>query len=61
MALFETHRSPVAVPSNGLFTALFSWVADWSERRATKAALMSLSDRELDDIGLTRGEVERAL
>jgi uncharacterized protein YjiS (DUF1127 family) len=30
----------------------------WNERRATRNALSQLSDRELDDIGLTRGDID---
>lgn len=38
---------------------LFARFMDWRDRRATKAALEALSNRELDDIGLTRGDLER--
>lgn len=30
----------------------------WNARRATRAALSKLSDRELDDIGLVRGDID---
>ncbi len=33
-------------------------VRDWNDRRVTRKALSRLSDRELDDIGLCRGDVE---
>jgi len=29
----------------------------WNERRVTRNALSRLSDRELEDIGLTRGDI----
>jgi uncharacterized protein YjiS (DUF1127 family) len=45
----------------GVFAALITLVADWMERRSTRSALLQLSDRELDDIGLTRGDIERTL
>ncbi len=35
----------------GLFTA-------WNDARATKSALSKLSDAELDDIGLIRGDID---
>ena len=38
--------------------ALFAAVADWRARTATRNALRRLSDRELDDIGLNRWDVE---
>lgn len=37
--------------------ALFGAFSNWNDRRATQKALASLSDRELDDIGLSRGDI----
>lgn len=34
-------------------------ITAWRDARATRAALSQLSDRELDDIGLTRSEIDR--
>lgn len=31
----------------------------WSNARATRAALYKLSERELGDIGLTRGDIDQ--
>ncbi|HHS88877.1 MAG TPA: DUF1127 domain-containing protein [Rhodobacteraceae bacterium] len=31
---------------------------EWNDVRATRAALRKLSDRELEDIGLNRGDIE---
>lgn len=31
----------------------------WNERRVTRNALSQLTDRELEDIGLTRGDIPR--
>lgn len=47
-----TYRTVQAV--SGLFAAL----AAWNLARQTRNALWNLSDRELDDIGLTRGDIE---
>lgn len=33
-------------------------VLSWNDRRMTRNALNALSDRELDDIGLTRADIE---
>lgn len=30
----------------------------WNDARATRVALSRLSDRELDDIGISRGDIE---
>ncbi|MBY6154072.1 DUF1127 domain-containing protein [Vannielia litorea] len=32
-------------------------LADWNDRRVTRKALSKLTDRELDDIGLSRSEI----
>lgn len=47
-------------PAAASFPAkLFSTVTDWLNVRATRKALDRLSDRELDDIGLCRGDINR--
>lgn len=59
MATLDTIR-PIAT-ENGLRTSLvslFGAVAAWNDRRTTRDALARLSDRELDDIGLMRGDIE---
>ena len=33
-------------------------LAAWNDARVTRKALSKLSDRELDDIGLCRGDIE---
>lgn len=40
-----------------LFSGMFATVAAWNDARVTRKALGRLSDRELDDIGLCRAEV----
>ncbi len=59
MALIDITRSaPIATP--------FAWAASvpakltsWNEARATRKALSQLSVRELDDIGLIPGDIDR--
>jgi uncharacterized protein YjiS (DUF1127 family) len=41
----------------GFFARTLDMIASWNERRATRNALSQLSDRELDDIGLVRGDI----
>lgn len=36
----------------------FNIVGTWNDRRMTRNALGKLSDRELDDIGLCRGDID---
>lgn len=33
-------------------------IIDWNDARVTRKSLQALTDRELDDIGLTRGDIE---
>jgi uncharacterized protein YjiS (DUF1127 family) len=42
---------------NGLSNVLAAFAA-WNDARVTRNALNKLSDRELDDIGLCRGDIE---
>ncbi|MCU0909441.1 MAG: DUF1127 domain-containing protein [Rhodobacteraceae bacterium] len=44
--------------SGGFLAGLFSAVAAWNDARQTRIALERLSDHELADIGLTRGEID---
>ena len=37
----------------------FSMLSAWNDARVTRRELSRLSDRELDDIGLCRGDIER--
>ena len=43
---------------NDLFTNAFSTLSTWNDARVTRNALSQLSDRELEDIGLCRGDIE---
>lgn len=36
---------------------IFASLAAWNDARATRNALAKLSDRELEDIGLSRGDI----
>ena len=62
MAAFDTIR-PVAVFGGGYITKkianLVAFVHAWNETRITRNALSKLTDRELDDIGLSRADVNR--
>jgi uncharacterized protein YjiS (DUF1127 family) len=42
---------------NGLSNVV-STLSAWNDARVTRNALNKLSDRELDDIGLCRGDIE---
>lgn len=57
MATFDTTR-PYAPRSAGVFNHIFSVVAEWNDARVTRKALSQLSARELEDIGLVRGDID---
>jgi len=60
MAVIETSRAPAA--SFGVIGRLFANIVGsviaWNDERVTRNALSRLSDRELEDIGLCRGDIE---
>lgn len=63
MAAIDTTRT--AYGSTGLlgrigalFSAAIGAFATWNDARATRNVLSDLSDRELADIGLCRGDIE---
>jgi|AntRauTorcE11898_2_1112593.scaffolds.fasta_scaffold02944_4 uncharacterized protein YjiS (DUF1127 family) len=41
-----------------LMSRIANALIGWNERRVTRNALSRLSDRELEDIGLTRGDIK---
>jgi len=63
MAAFDTPRSvfgstPVANRFFAAIAAPVSAMLAWNDARVTRNALSSLSDRELEDIGLIRGDID---
>lgn len=59
MAVIDNTRSTYV--SNGgfsVFNTLFASFATWNDARQTRKALGQLSDRELEDIGLCRGDID---
>lgn len=63
MAAYETTR-PAPFGAISIFrfvqfvSDIYLTVANWNDARVTRTALGKLSDRELDDIGLCRGDIE---
>ncbi|TDK51783.1 DUF1127 domain-containing protein [Antarcticimicrobium luteum] len=63
MAAFDTPRtvSDSAILFGRIGAAIctvIGAIADWNDARITRNALSALSDRELEDIGLSRGEID---
>ncbi|MCA3439936.1 MAG: DUF1127 domain-containing protein [Rhodobacter sp.] len=66
MAAFETTRpAPFGATSTYHFIQFVSnvlaTVKGWNDARVTRKALSALSDRELDDIGLCRADIDRII
>ena len=63
MATIDTNRSfsDVSVGSRitSVIASLFGALQSWNDARVTRNSLSRLSARELDDIGLCRGDIEQ--
>ncbi len=58
MSAFETTRTTASFTFQNLASSVVASIASWNDARVTRNALAKLSDRELDDIGLCRGDLE---
>lgn len=63
MATFSTNRTTfgtasVAARISSTVSAIAGTVVAWNDTRMTRNALSSLSTRELEDIGLCRGDID---
>lgn len=63
MAAFDTSRTAYGSASavNGFFALIsraYGAVIAWNDARVTRRALAALTDRELEDIGLIRGDID---
>ncbi|MDU8943296.1 DUF1127 domain-containing protein [Ovoidimarina sediminis] len=60
MAIYDITRQSTGGHSFGERLAeLVNRFLTWKDDRATRKALSMLSDHELDDIGLVRGDIDR--
>ncbi len=62
MAAYDTTRTLNGASTSArishMMTTLFGAVSDWNDARITRKSLSRLSARELDDIGLCRGDID---
>ena len=63
MAAFDSIRTSYGLQSfagrvGAQIANLYAVARDWNDERVTRNALASLSDRELEDIGLVRGDID---
>lgn len=56
MTTFDAGRTGTAAPS--FFSNILGSLAAWNDARVTRKSLSKLSARELDDIGLHRGDID---
>lgn len=42
----------------GITTNLIARIVEWNDARVTRKSLSKLSNRELDDLGLCRGDID---
>ncbi|MBW7055268.1 DUF1127 domain-containing protein [Paracoccus bogoriensis] len=59
MSMIEANRTGTSAGGVGIVARIIALVARWREARVTRRELNRLSDRELDDIGLCRADIER--
>ncbi|UXU76270.1 MULTISPECIES: DUF1127 domain-containing protein [unclassified Paracoccus (in: a-proteobacteria)] len=59
MSAIDTNRVLSGAGSFGIFSRIRAAVVAWNEARVTRNALSRLSDRELDDIGLCRADIDQ--
>ena len=50
--------APVAGQIKGFFSTLIANTVAWNDQRVTRKALHALTARELEDIGLSRGDID---
>ena len=61
MAVFDNSRPVVGFSAGRVVSfvvSMFGAVAAWNDARVTRKSLSKLSARELDDIGLSYGDIE---
>ncbi len=61
MAVYEaprTHQFGLTSRIGQAFASLTGLLVNWQQSRETRNALSKLSDRELEDIGLCRGDID---
>ena len=63
MAFLDIYRTTTITKTRSIIvkfiTNMFSKLANWNDARVTRNALSQLSTRELNDIGLVPGDIDR--
>ncbi len=59
MSAIDINRIGNTSRPSGILAYVVSLLTAWNDVRRTRNSLSRLTDRELDDIGLCRGDIER--
>jgi uncharacterized protein YjiS (DUF1127 family) len=58
MAIMTNRPFGAGFGATGVLAAIVGKLAAWNDARVTRKGLSALSDRELDDLGLVRGDID---
>lgn len=58
MAIVTNRSVGAGFSATRILTDIVGMVAAWNDARVTRKGLAALSDRELDDLGLVRGDID---
>jgi uncharacterized protein YjiS (DUF1127 family) len=58
MAIMTNRPFGAGLGATRFVSDLVGRIASWNDARVTRKSLSALSDRELDDLGLVRGDIE---
>lgn len=58
MAIITNRPLGAGFSATHLLAGLVGNITAWNDARVTRKALSKLSDRELDDLGLVRGDID---
>lgn len=58
MAIMTNRPLGAGFRANSVLADIVGRIAAWNDARVTRKALSQLSDRELDDLGLNRGDID---
>lgn len=58
MAIITNRSLGAGSGATRILADLFGRIAAWNDARVTRKSLSALTDRELDDLGLVRGDID---
>ncbi|WP_213684629.1 DUF1127 domain-containing protein [Roseicyclus sp.] len=58
MAIITNRPLGAGSSATRLLTEVFGRIAAWNDARVTRKSLSALTDRELEDLGLVRGDID---